>query len=157
MAMKPQEARIPRHLFVGVSRIKSNAETVPCGDTPRRAGAIALGSAEGHAPATAATSTSQEPNNTYTPTDPLWGDLLLNFEQLKRLRDINVELLETLIYTLSSIKEYSKKHSIPLPTEDKFLQLIGKAISLIDEMNEEIALPPNFQHRFRTPKDSTEP
>jgi len=37
------------------------------------------------------------------------------------------------------------------------VSLVQHALSLIKEINEEIALPPNFQHRFRTPPKSTEP
>jgi len=83
---------------------------------------------------------------------------VLDLEQLKRLRDLNVELLETIICTFSFIKEWCEKNKLPpLPTEDKFGFLLKRAINLIEEINEEIALPPKWKHRFRTPEDSTEP
>lgn len=73
---------------------------------------------------------------------------MLKPEQVKRLRDINVELLETLIHTLSSITDYSKRYDVPLPTEDKIRVLIQRAINLISEMNEEITIPSNLQLRI---------
>jgi len=81
----------------------------------------------------------------------------LQFEQLKRLRDLNVQLLETTIQFLQAIDEYCRKQDIPLPTEDKLIYLAQEAINLCQEINEEIDLPPFLQHRFRTPPDKTEP
>jgi hypothetical protein len=66
-----------------------------------------------------------------------------------------VELLEVILQSLSCIDEYCKKDGVPLLAEDRLSYLVQRAINLIDEMNEEIALPPNLQHRFRTPEDAT--
>jgi len=78
-------------------------------------------------------------------------------EEVKQLRDLNVDLMEALIHIAFYLLEYAQKHNIPLPDEDGLINLIGHVRKLIKEINENIALPPNFQHRFRTPKDSTEP
>jgi hypothetical protein len=82
---------------------------------------------------------------------------LLELRQVKQLRDLNVQLLETTIQTLSYIDEYCASHSIPLPTENRISCLIRQTINLIEEINEEINLPPNLQHRKRTPSRETEP
>ncbi|MEO0236513.1 MAG: hypothetical protein ABIM02_07335 [candidate division WOR-3 bacterium] len=78
-------------------------------------------------------------------------------EEVKQLRNLNIELMETLIHTMYYIFIYAKDHNIPLPNENTFMNLLKHACKVIREINETIALPPNFQHRFRTPKDSTEP
>jgi len=77
--------------------------------------------------------------------------------RLKQLVALNTQLLETTIHILHKVDDYCKKHDIPLPMEDNLIYLVKHAINLIEEINEEIPLPPKWKHRFRTPKDSTEP
>jgi hypothetical protein len=74
----------------------------------------------------------------------------LELKKLQKLRDLNIELLETLTQTFSAIKGHAEKHQIPFPTEDRFSYLIQRTIILIQEINEEVALPTNFQHLFHT-------
>jgi len=80
---------------------------------------------------------------------------MLNYARLKRLRDLNIQLLELLLHGLYLIERYCREHGLLPPRE--FLPLMEEVLALINEINAEIALPPNWQHRFRTPKDSTEP
>ena len=81
----------------------------------------------------------------------------MSFNELKKFRNLVVDLIETLANTWFYLKDYCETKGSPLPTEDRMLYLIQRAIRLCEEINEEVALPPNLQHRFRTPKDSTEP
>jgi hypothetical protein len=81
----------------------------------------------------------------------------MQLSKLHKLKNLNIELLETLIQTCSFIQEYTEIHGLPFPTEDRFLLLIQRARNLMQEINEEIALPPILQHRFKTPSEKTEP
>ena len=65
----------------------------------------------------------------------------LRMEQLMRLRNLNVELMETLVQSLSYIRRYAVRNNLPLPTEDKFIYLLRRVYNLLEEINEEIALP----------------
>jgi hypothetical protein len=78
-------------------------------------------------------------------------DSLITTEEIRRIREISIELLETLAVTLQTITDYAKKHNIALPRNLPFL--LQRTINLIQELD----APPNFQQRFRTPPDSTEP
>jgi len=83
--------------------------------------------------------------------------MTFTIEEVKRLRDLYIELMEAVTHVAIYLLEYARKYNIPLPQEEGLINLLGHVSKLVREMNEENALPPNFQHRFRTPKDSTEP
>lgn len=81
----------------------------------------------------------------------------MNEKQLKKLRDLNVELLEGLLHAYDSIASYCKTHALPLSFDTKLAYFLSRSASLIGEINEEIELPPFLQHRFKTPPNKTEP
>jgi hypothetical protein len=78
-------------------------------------------------------------------------------EEVKRLRNLNLELMETTSYLASYFFNYAKENNIHFPNEEGLVNLIRRVRKLIKEINEEIYLPPFLQHRFRTPSDTTEP
>jgi hypothetical protein len=78
----------------------------------------------------------------------------MEVEQLRRLRDLNIELLRVIIHALHLIDKYRKEHHMPLLTDPKIEYRIQQAIDLINEINM-TALPPNHKHPNRTPEDST--
>lgn len=81
----------------------------------------------------------------------------MNVHELKRLRDLNMELAETLVGTLHALDDYCKEHSVPLMNDQKILYFVNHVTKLFDEINQEIYLPPFLQHRKRTPPDATKP
>jgi hypothetical protein len=81
----------------------------------------------------------------------------VNEKQLKRLKNLNIELLEGLLQAYASIANYCKIHGLPLSFDQKLAYFLSHSKSLIQEINEEIQLPPNLQHRKRTPSEETEP
>jgi len=71
-----------------------------------------------------------------------------------------MELLEATLHILNYIRTYAESGEAPEGLELLLRQidpLLHHVHSLLNEIDAEIALPPNFQHRFRTPEDSTEP
>jgi len=84
--------------------------------------------------------------------DFLLKEQMQKLEEILRIKQLNLELLNTLEATLIWTLNYAKRHNIPIPKQSLHF-LLRKAMALIDEMNS----PPKFQHQFRTPKDSTEP
>lgn len=81
----------------------------------------------------------------------------MDINKLKQLKNLNVELLETLIYAFHYIEIYCERKLIPIPSDGNLLNLFKNALSLIDEMNAVIALPPSWQHHNRIPPDMTKP
>ena len=55
-------------------------------------------------------------------------------EELLRMHQLNVELLEHLELSLFWIDDFSKKHELPIPNREKFSCLIKKASILIEEI-----------------------
>jgi len=93
----------------------------------------------------------------------------VNINQLKQLRNLNVELLETLIQTLHSIDNYCRQHAIPLLTDKEIENLVRHTLKLIREINTEISIPlrlklklesrnlsDDFLQKDRTDEDFTE-
>lgn len=76
-----------------------------------------------------------------------------NMREILQLKQLNVELLQTLELMLLWFKDYRQKTDLPIPHVEVLDSLLKKADLLIDE----ICSPPNLQHRFRTPPDKTEP
>lgn len=72
--------------------------------------------------------------------------------ELIYMHQLNRELLETLSVTMQWIREYAKKHSIPLPDGSTYNSLLNK----VDALIEEIASDEFLQHK-KTDKDLTEP
>ena len=89
----------------------------------------------------------------------------MGLNQLRQLRNLNVELLEILIHTLSFIDNYCREHSIPIPKDRELQNLVRYAIKLIGDINAEIVLPSNVQqllsdenlHRDESNGELTEP
>ncbi len=84
---------------------------------------------------------------------------------LKKLRDLNVSLLEVLTHTYTYLEDYCKKYNIPMPHNDRFYILLREASHLIGKINE-IALPtsnqqpftsPDLEHWKKYPEDETKP
>jgi len=75
----------------------------------------------------------------------------MDVNQLNRLRNLNVELLENIFYMLQFIQDYCLRNEIPLPTEKGLMNLIKPALSVVREYNLEVAPPPSLQCFFQTP------
>jgi len=75
----------------------------------------------------------------------------ISVKEIRRIRDLCVELLETLTITLQKVLEYANDHDIPLPVN--LSPLLGHTINIIHELD---FPPPSVQHLFRTPPDKTE-
>jgi len=72
--------------------------------------------------------------------------------EVLRLKQLNMELLETLEETMLWFKDYHEKTGIPIPHVDRFVSLASKMNRLIDEINS----TPSVQHLFQTPSNETE-
>jgi hypothetical protein len=83
----------------------------------------------------------------------LLNDATATMNELIRMHRLCQELLETLSVTMMWIKDYTKKHNIPLPNESSYSSLINRANTLI----EEIASSDDFLHKKKSDKDFTEP
>lgn len=75
--------------------------------------------------------------------------------EILRLKQLNVEFLETLQLTGLWFIDYQKKTGAPVPNVEVLGSLMRKADQLLDEIISET--PPSLQHRKRTPDDATEP
>ena len=82
---------------------------------------------------------------------------MVNVIQLRQLRNLSMELLESIFYTLEYIYDYCEKNKIPHPKDDRIAKLLRQIKNLLIEMETEVAPPPSLQHLFRTPPDTTEP
>ncbi|MEM1537994.1 MAG: hypothetical protein QXK12_04345 [Candidatus Nezhaarchaeales archaeon] len=79
-------------------------------------------------------------------------------KEVKRLGDLNIELMETLIHIGHHIFKYAEGHDILLlDNGDVLINLLKHACKVIGEINEEVALPLSFKHRSGAPLDSIEP
>jgi hypothetical protein len=78
-------------------------------------------------------------------------------QEIEQLRNLNIELMEAVTHVAIHLLKYAEQHAIPLPDDSALINLLAHVRKAIREINEEIALPPNLQHRFRTPPDKTEP
>jgi len=76
-----------------------------------------------------------------------------NLELILRARDLNMKLLDT----LSALIYWILQQNLVPPDKLPSLRAILHEIHSTLEELEQISSPPNWQHRFRTPKDSTEP
>lgn len=83
------------------------------------------------------------------------------FQELQnvlKVKRINDELLEQLTSSLRWLLHYRQKYNIPLPETDRILDLLHRAIIIADKLPlSSSSTPPNSQHPFETPDDSTEP
>ena len=75
--------------------------------------------------------------------------------EIVRIKSLMVEMIETLTLATLYVRGYAEKNNVPLPDFEKLDSLINKAESLRNEVVS--GAPPFLQHRFKTPKDSTEP
>lgn len=69
-----------------------------------------------------------------------------SMREILQLKQLNVELLQTLELTLLWFKDYRQKTGLPIPHIEVLDSLLKKADLLIDE----ICSPPFLQHRERT-------
>lgn len=81
----------------------------------------------------------------------------LGIEEIEQLRNLNIELMEAVTHVAGCLLDYAEKNKIPLPDDSGLVNLLGHVKKVIHEINEDVDLPPNLQHRFRTPSDKTEP
>mgnify|MGYP001142050026 CR=1 FL=1 len=77
-------------------------------------------------------------------------EALDNLTQIVSMYQLNLELLEE----LDAICEWILKNNIEIPNKDKLCSFLRKAKTLLNEIH---SSTPFLQHRFKTPKDSTEP
>jgi hypothetical protein len=75
----------------------------------------------------------------------------MNLQEIKELRDLNVELLQNTIRILHSTDDYCARYSIPTPFDQRTQDLIKKAVSIIERMNG--YLPPELDTPFRHQDD----
>ena len=80
----------------------------------------------------------------------------MELNQLRQLRNLNVELLETTLQLLHFIDDYCIKNGIPLPSEKSLMNLVQHALGIIAEINADVALPPSVQHLFQTPSNEAD-
>ena len=83
------------------------------------------------------------------------------YKEILRLHQLNLELLETLEFSLLWLKDFSEKHNLLIPNRKNIASLLRKANSLLNE----ISSPPILQHqrairrkftRNKSDKDFTE-
>ena len=60
--------------------------------------------------------------------------------QFRQLRNLNIELLETMLQILHFIDDYCFKNGIPLPSDKSLMNLVQHALGIIAEINVEVAL-----------------
>jgi hypothetical protein len=70
-------------------------------------------------------------------------------EELKHLRNLNVELIEAVAHTAIHLLEYAEKHKIPLPNETGLINLLGHVRKVIREINDEVATLHVFSPKSR--------
>ena len=70
-------------------------------------------------------------------------------EEVKRLRDLNIELLEAVTLIAASLLKHAREHDIYFSDKDGLVNLLGQASKIIKEINEEATPSSNLQRRIR--------
>jgi len=76
-------------------------------------------------------------------------------QEVKELRDLNVELLEDILSTFRSIDDYCHLHNIPVPFDAEMQERVNKALSVIAKINGKMDSPTNSDTYFRHPHNPT--
>jgi hypothetical protein len=92
----------------------------------------------------------------------LLNDATATLNELLRMHELNQELLETLVVTMAWVRDYAKKHNLPLPKETSYNSLINKAQTLVEELSSKSPNPCALCNRrkvtdFRADEEGTEP
>lgn len=92
-------------------------------------------------------------------SDEILESFMNSVNEVRRLKQLNMELLETLEETMLWFKDYHEATGIPIPHVEIFKSLVSKADRLIDEicvpsMQKSLKLPAPF---FDDPKEVPEP
>lgn len=80
----------------------------------------------------------------------------MKLQQVKQLRDMNVELLQVNLRIWKNIREYCKANDIDLPYDSRTDYNIAQAFELVKAINE-TALSHDFEQRKNHTRDRTEP
>ena len=72
-----------------------------------------------------------------------------------RIKELNVELMETLTDNAIWVLKYCERNKIRPPNLNRLFETVNKSRTLLEKMYQ--SLPPNFKHPNGTPEESTEP
>ena len=80
------------------------------------------------------------------------------YNELLRLHQLNLELLETLELSLFWLKDFSNKNNIPIPNREKFTHLLNKIHALVTEVSSNQNLPIRRKNTvFKSDADEPDP
>jgi hypothetical protein len=82
--------------------------------------------------------------------------LLLDIEEAEKFKELNVELMEHLSFTVNWILDYCEKNNLQPPNIEKLLNITKKCRELFERMNVYYS-PPNFTHPNGTPMNQSIP
>jgi hypothetical protein len=85
----------------------------------------------------------------------LKNQLLGEIQETIRIKELNVELMETLTDNAIWILKYCERNNIRPPNLKRLLETVSKSRVLTEKMFQSFS--PNFKHPNGTPEDSTEP
>ena len=85
----------------------------------------------------------------------LKNQLIGEIQETIRIKELNVELMETLTGNAIWILKYCEKNNIRPPNLKRLLETVSKSRTLTERMYQYFS--PQNKHPFTTPEDSTEP
>ena len=85
--------------------------------------------------------------------DNIFSEILKEHRAIIKRKVKTWQLLETAKILIEYIIKYAEGHNIPLDNTETLTRLPKEVDRLLYDSK---IKPPNFQHRFRTPKDSIE-
>lgn len=84
----------------------------------------------------------------------------MNKQELKELRNLNIDLLKANLEMMRYVKEYCNGHSLPSPVLDRgFSYRVRQLLDLCADINETLGIPASteVEQYFESTEDETEP